>query len=171
MRNITLTSLLCFLLLAGGAATANAQERNFSFAFTFVGLELPAGLTTTITPYGEDDIYNVAHDGKTLMQFYVGNHPLDTVFKEHQQYVTSGYFSGQPEKTIVYDYPDGTQSRETIVSLAGGQSWPRYVHAWYVNLQAGDAALADRIIATIGPSLPGTFSTSSASPSKHTQKR
>lgn len=124
--------------------------RNFAFESTRFGVALPADVTTSLDSASDFGIYTFKRGARVLLQAYVGNQPIDTVFREHRQYATFGRINSMPDESIVYAYPGDILSREIIVTLSNVGPWPRFVHMWYLNLSTPEATIADQIISSIG---------------------
>lgn len=142
--------IIACLLMVGVPNGAHAAARNFAFESTRYGLSLPASISASVAHADDYSIYTFKRNGRVLLQAYIGNSPIDTVFKEHRQYATFDPVSAYPAESIVYTYPGDIQSREIILTLDQGAAWPKFAHFWYLNLSAPDAAIADSIVQSIG---------------------
>ena len=132
------------------AAPGAALQRNYRFDYSDYGFALPAGVWVSKTMAGPYDLYTLRRGRHAIVEFYVGNEPIDTAFVEHPEFVRTETINRMPARTIIYGYPNDTQSRETIIAL-GSSRWPKFVHAWYAYLPVRERLQADAIIASIGP--------------------
>ena len=138
-------------MIAASSTGADALQRNYQFDFCACGFALPAGVWVSKAMSGPYDLYTLRRGRHAIVEFYVGNQPIDATFVEHPEYVRSETINGMPARTIIYGYSNDTQSRETIIRLGGSRPWPKFVHAWYAYLLPHEREQADAIITSVGP--------------------
>jgi hypothetical protein len=150
VKSVVFGAVVIVLMTTAFSGRASAAGPNFAFESTRFGVALPAGVTASLDSANDYGIYTFKRGARVLLQAYVGNQPIDTVFHEHHQYATFGRINSMPDESIVYAYPGDILSREIIVTLSNAGPWPRFVHMWYLNLSSPEATIADQIISSIG---------------------
>jgi hypothetical protein len=86
-------------------------------------------------------IIDFQYDGKTILSLYLGNAP-QRIADTHGEMI-----SGLPAQSIVVSDDAGT-SRDTLVTLPGSISWPRFAHFFYRGNSKTASAMADATIAS-----------------------
>ena len=82
-----------------------------------------------------------------LLQFYVGNYPMQDDFDKLPHRKRRVSLNGAPGEEKRWSATTGNQSRELIVST--GEDFPGYVHIFYSDLPPADAVVADDIISSM----------------------